>query len=206
MSPQPKVQPVKDHKAHDEQGEPINFAVLFPGREVQLPPPLDVVKITVWPASVAQMRKFSEAISRFISRVSLIQFSDHLDEEARVTLMIPHLIPIVLDEMIDLVNECTIGLDLTVDRMPHWMCAPLVHAWLEESLLGEGKVEPWMSALKQGIDSIAKGTAQVSALPSTSATPSKLSSTPDTPSSPSSESSEKDAPIEGIPFLSTSTS
>ncbi len=197
---------MKDHKAHDEKGEPINFAVLFPGRAVELPPPLDVVKVVVWPASVAQMRKFSEAISRFISRVSLIQFAEHLDEDARITMMIPHLIPIVLDEMIDLVNECTVGLDLTTERMPHWICAPLVHAWLEESLLGEGKVEPWMNALKNGIDSIAKGTAQVSALPSTLATPSRLSSKPDTPSSPSSESSEKDAPTEGTPSPSTSTS
>ncbi len=197
---------MKDHKLHDEQGEPLDLATLFPGRRVRLPAPLDDVKIVVWPASVSQMRRFSEAISRFVSRVSLIQFSEHLDDEARITQMIPHLIPIVLDEMIDLVNECTVGIDLNSERLPHWLCAPLVHAWLEESLLGEGKVEPWMSALKKGIDAIAQGTARVSALRSTSETPSKPSSPADTPSTPSSESSESVAPTGATQSPSTSIS
>lgn len=199
---------MKDMKLLDAEGELIDFAVMFPGQEVTLPEPLDDVKVTVWPASVSQMRRFSEAISRFVARISIIQFSESMSNEARMAHLIPHILPAVLDELIDLVNECTVGIDLTSERLPHWVCAPCVQAWLEETWMGEGKVEPWMTALKEGLDFIGQGANRATqGFASTSETPSKPSSSLDTASKSSSDSNgETGAPTEAGPSPSTTTS
>jgi hypothetical protein len=55
------------------------------------------------------------------------------------------MLPVVIGDLMDLVAECTKGVD--VKRLAHWHVAPIAEAWIEESFADIKKLEPWIQMI-----------------------------------------------------------
>lgn len=127
---------------------PNDLKTLFPGRELEIEGLSD--PLTIYPLGISHISKFNAAIEgllpRIASQVDLSSIGSAMKD------LLPMITPILLGEALDLVDECVVGLELKDPLIPHWILPQVVEAWIEESFIGEGKIEPWIQAIERTIE------------------------------------------------------
>ena len=122
--------------------KPDDMRVMFPGVEVSIELPDGPMMVTVFPVGIQQMKKFVTAIAGAVGIIRGMDLKKDGSTQDHLKQMLPHLIPIVLNDLFGLVQECTVGVDL--DTLPHWLVPPIVEAWIIESFGDEKKIRPWI--------------------------------------------------------------
>lgn len=129
--------------ATDTPEKPLDaMKAMFPGREIPIELPDGAIMATVYPVGINQMKKFVTAIAGAVGIIRGMDFNKEGSTDDHLKQMLPHLVPIVLNDLLGLVKECTVGVDL--DALPHWLVAPIVEAWVMESFGEEKKIRPWI--------------------------------------------------------------
>jgi len=136
--------------------EPANvredFAVLFPGQHVEIETQKGKIGWTVYPVAFRQMQKFSNEVGRAIVALSSMQIRRGSTIEEHARSILPAVIPIILEDVLDLVADCCqpdTGIKLDVRDLPHWHMAPIVEAWFDQSFGGPEKLRPWVAAFER---------------------------------------------------------
>lgn len=167
--------------ARGEKAMGLDLKKIFPGESVRLQlSPGEQLDVTVYPIGVRHIRKFAQGITYVAKQL------DGLNA-AGAGGLIKFLLPVVLNDLLGLVNETTKGIDLEDEHCPHWIAAPVVEAWLLANFGQPEMVEPWRTALDTISEKLTGEKMDWSGLSerlSETATPSTASSTPSSPSSP----------------------
>lgn len=108
------------------------------------------LKVEVFPLGITHLRQFNRQLEAIIpkiaSQVDLSKLKEH-GEEAIADIM-PILAPMILTDLLDLVNACTKGVDLLNSYVPHWILPQIIERWLLESFGDAKKLKPWVSAVE----------------------------------------------------------
>ena len=121
--------------------------VIFPGTDVVL----ETCIVRVFPAGLKHLRKFSGELGGVLHL--LVQSGD-LREGQSASQFFAQLVPIALDHLYELIEDCTevkplvTGESIALEDIPHWEVPTLVMAWLEESFGEEKKWKPWVSMIE----------------------------------------------------------
>ena len=121
-----------------------DLKTLFPGKQVTIDADGQKLTFTVRPMAVSHFRRFKDAISKALEKIG----GGNLDS---VGLMIT-IIDLVADDLMDVINECVDGVDLTDDHCPVWLFPQLATEWFEESFGDEGKVKPWVGMIEKVVE------------------------------------------------------
>ncbi len=120
----------------------VDLKKMFPGVEVRLQlAPGEQLDVIVYPIGVRHIRKFAQGITYVAKQL------DGLTAAGGPGGLIRFLLPIVLNDLLGLVNETTRGIDLEDEHCPHWIAAPVVEAWLQVNFGEPEMLEPWRTAL-----------------------------------------------------------
>lgn len=120
--------------------------VMFPGTELVIELPDGKIKVDVYPASIRHMKKFAAGIAGAFGVIRSMELTKDGSTEDHVKQILPALLPVVLGDLLDLVNECTVGLDIL--DLPHWVVAPIAEAWIMESFGSKKKIKPWIDLIE----------------------------------------------------------
>ena len=162
-------------QAGDQQPDTVTVSnymatsTMFPGTEVTLPTPdgVEDLIVTVYPMGIRHLKQFihniEEVIPRIASQVDMGQLfkakkrkvldmgegnAPVIDEQPDImTMLLPIAVPILCTDLLDLLNECTIGLDLNEQYAPHWWMPMIAEVFVEESFGTEAKLRPWVEAV-----------------------------------------------------------
>lgn len=131
-----------------------DIAVLFPGKLVEVETGKGKLSWQVHPVSLRHMRKFSLAVGRAVAAIGTLEVSKGGKLEDRARSVIPVVVPIVLEDLLDLVVECCVQPEGQMPRMdirdlPHWLVVPVVEVWIDESFGSEDKLRPWVAATER---------------------------------------------------------
>ncbi|PHR91968.1 MAG: hypothetical protein COA69_09390 [Robiginitomaculum sp.] len=126
---------------------PEDMKVLFPGTVLTL---AKIGDVTVFPLGITHISRFNSAIEGLLPRIAV-----QVDLSSLGTAMkdlLPMIMPILLGECLDLLDECVVGVNLRDPHIPHWILPQVAEAWMEESFIGEGKMDPWIQAVEGTIE------------------------------------------------------
>ena len=174
---------------------PVDLETMFPGREVVIAEVGDK-KLTaqVYPLGIVQIRKFNDTLAdvlpRIATKVDLSKLKRANDFMVGFADLLPAITPMVASDLIELIDDCVVGVDLTKDRVPHWVLPKIVEIWIEESFGEAGKLKAWLDAIDRVLEKI------TGHKPGIWDTLCKHLSKQDTPSIPSSESASTESPTE----------
>ncbi len=175
----------------EKPGVGSDFSVLFPGTRVEIETPKGKIAWTVYPVGFRKMRKFSEGIGRALSAFGSVQIVKGASFEEHTKQLLPVMLPVVLEHLLDLVAECCVpetGVEVDVLDLPHWHAVPIIEAWFVESFGSEEKVRPLVAAVERAMKKMTGQSVDLwgslSQLSSGQDTDSTISSTEDNPASP----------------------
>lgn len=177
----------------DKTSEKSAFEILFPGTRVEIDTGAAKLAWTVFPVSVRKMQKFSRAVGRALAALGAVQVTKGASQEERMKQILPAMIPVVLEDLLDLVSECCAPdtgnvVEIGVMELPHWHVVPVIEAWITESFVGEGKIRPLVNAVERGMKKLTGKRLDLwetlSKFSSGLDTDSPISSTEDSPASP----------------------
>lgn len=122
--------------------------VLFPGTTLVIAGR----EVRVFPLGVRHVGSVTKAAEEIIPRLLSSGFDARslATKEGRSAAW-PSLLPMIVGDMMKVINECVEGVDLEGDDLPHWYLPPIVDAWVEESFGDAGKVKPWVDMLEATI-------------------------------------------------------
>lgn len=135
--------------------------VLTPGTKITLD---GGAVLIVYPIGWKQMRAFGSTITNALGSVADVVSLDpsKLQDSAYVKKLSGDILskigPYVALNMMELVADCCVFEDkdirktISVEEIPHWEVAKVIDAFVEESFVGEGKLQAWT----QAIDNIMK--------------------------------------------------
>ena len=118
-----------------------DLKTLFPGRTVTIEAGGQSLTFSVRPMAVSHFRRFKEAVSKALERIG----GGDLDSGSLMVTVVD----LVADDLMDVINECVDGIDLTDDACPVWLFPKLATDWFDESFGDEGKVRPWVDLIEQ---------------------------------------------------------
>ena len=121
-----------------------DLKTLFPGRQVTIDAGGQKITFSVRPMAVSHFRRFKDAVSKALEKIG----GSTLDSGS---LMVT-IIDLVADDLMDVINECVDGIDLTDDHCPVWLFPQLATEWFEESFGDEGKVKPWVELIEKVVE------------------------------------------------------
>tara|TARA_Y100000114_G_scaffold153211_1_gene172773 strand:- start:627 stop:1079 length:453 start_codon:yes stop_codon:yes gene_type:complete len=121
-----------------------DLKTLFPGRKVSIEAGGQNISFHVRPMAVSHFRRFKDAVSKALEKIG----GTTLDSGS---LMVT-IIDLVADDLMDVINECVDGIDLTDDHCPVWLFPQLATEWFEESFGDEGKVKPWVELIEKVVE------------------------------------------------------
>lgn len=139
----------------DEKLRRDTLELLYPGKVVELETARGKIAVKVYPLGFKHLRKFSKNITGAL--LALLGgdvgkgVSDPVARAALGQRLMGQVIPYVIDNLLDLLEECVVfqdGLDITMDELPHWEVAKLIEVWLTESFGEEKKWRPWVAAVE----------------------------------------------------------
>lgn len=119
----------------------MEMEVLFPGRVVKIKTAKGEVDVTVYPMPIEAFRRFKESCLSLIDVFNKAGGSEILGGGWQSIL--PVLLPVVVDEYLDLLAECVDGVDLLHKRCPQHLFPLLAKEWIFESFGTEEKLRPW---------------------------------------------------------------
>lgn len=120
-----------------------SLETLFPGEAITV----EGIDITVFPVGVAHLRQFNRAVEEVLPKIAS-QMDLGKMGEVNLKDLGPMVIPILLSDVLDLINDCVVGVNLTDKRLPHWVLAPIVQKWIEVSFGSEKKIRPWIEVVE----------------------------------------------------------
>lgn len=132
----------EDTSTSKSEKKPDDMRVMFPGVEIPIELPDGPLMVTVYPVGIRQMKKFVTAIAGAVGIIRGMDFNKDGTTDQHLKQILPHLVPIILNDLFGLVKECTVGID--IEELPHWLVAPIVEAWVMESFGEEKKIRPWI--------------------------------------------------------------
>lgn len=150
--------------------------VLAPGRLVEVP---GFCKAKVYAIGPRHLKKYGKEVGQAMAALIQIAIKPGVDVKIQ---LIMQMVPWVMSNCLDLVEECTKLQDpaVTWDALPHWALPEIIRAWLLENFDEEYKWGPWVAVAEQALKSVTGRTVEISE------TLSKLSSLLDTTSGTSS--------------------
>lgn len=135
-----------------------DLAVLFPGQEIVVETEAGKLSWKVFPVSLRHLRRFSKAVGRVLTTATTLQVNVKGSFEEKAAAIMPSVIPIIIEDLIDLVAECVKQRkgqpEVDVRDLPHWLAAPVVEAWIMQSFGTEAKLRPWVAAVESVIGKV----------------------------------------------------
>jgi len=125
-------------ETHDE------LADLFPGKTVEIKGNGRSIRVTVYPMAVKHFRTFKDSVTRAMEKIGKAPAGADW-----TSIMMPMVVQIAAEDLLDIVNECVVGIDLKHDRCPNWVYPIIVKEWVIESFGAEDKIRPWISLLEE---------------------------------------------------------
>lgn len=118
---------------------------LFPGTEVRL----SCCVATVFPAGVKHARKLFTRVLPILQAVGGFAKRDGEDEKAHATRVSADMIPLALNQAIDIISDCVVlpG-KAKLDDLPHFDLPPIADAWIQASFGEERKWRPWLALME----------------------------------------------------------
>lgn len=136
-----------------KSGAPDELADLFPGTSIEIyVNETKSIKIGIRPMPIIHFRKFKTSITRALDKLN-----KNGGESLKLdTMILPLVAEIAADELMDIVNECVDGIDLTSDYCPQWIFPEIVKVWIFESFGSEKKLRPWIDLLDEILNKVTK--------------------------------------------------
>ena len=134
-----------------------DFRTLFPGTRISIETAKGKLGWTVFPVGFDKMQRFSKAVGRAVTAITSLRFTPGASFEEQAKLLLPAALPIILEDLLDLVAECCIpdpGFKITLQELPHYASVPLIEAWFEESFGTEEKIRPFVRAVERLVKKI----------------------------------------------------
>ncbi len=128
-------------------------AWVLPGRQVAT----EAGPCTVYPLGVIHIRQFKQRLSAALQfALGKVGRKGATEEELGndlVAVLVPHLV----DELLDLLEDCVrFERDgVRVAALPHWDLPVIAEAWLRESFDEERKRRPWVQAVREAVSRMA---------------------------------------------------
>lgn len=120
------------------------LAELFPGKTIEIRGNNRTIRVTVYPMAVKHFRTFKDAVTKAMDKIGKAPASGGWE-----SVLLPMLVQIAAEDLLDIVNECVDGIDLKHDRCPNWVYPLVVKEWVIESFGSEDKIRPWVSLLEE---------------------------------------------------------
>lgn len=129
------------------------LAAMFPGTtfEIKSDRSEDKLVATIYPMGIAHVRRFNKAVEDVLPKIAMQVPLNHLGGKLDLSTLAPMIVPIIIGDLLDLVNACVDGVDLTDEKLPHWVLASIIQIWIEESFGDQGKVKPWIDIIDKTI-------------------------------------------------------
>lgn len=124
--------------------------VLYPGVEVVLE---SGAVAKVFPLGFKHIRKFSTQISGALltlmnQKIPANIAKDPAAAKAFQDAMFAKIVPYVLTNLLDLLEDCVVLEGAKVEDLPHWEVAKITEVWVIESFGEEKKRRPWVAAVE----------------------------------------------------------
>jgi len=116
---------------------------LFPGEEVVL---AEGMTVKVTPVKVKHLPEFSKAIQSAMPVLLRDGVNPIEGDTVNWKSVLPLLIPIIIENMLGIVNECVSDIDIM--ELPHEYLPPLITSWLSQSFGDLGKLQPWITSVE----------------------------------------------------------
>jgi hypothetical protein len=159
----------------------------YPGVEV---PGLEASNLTVrvFPIGIPHIEKYVAVAGGILEEIGTLVIKRDADTKQLTKETFREVLPVITRVLLGrakgLINETTtFSADATLDDLAHWDVAKVIEVWLEENFLKEGRLDPWLRAMKTLKDRSSAFSTLFSSSSSTGGTTPTFS-TPDSPASP----------------------
>lgn len=130
---------------------------LFPGYILDFPG-ANGKKLTVevFPLGVTHLRKFNHQLEAIVPKLARnVDFAALREKgDEAIADLLPMLAPMILTDLLDLVDACTKGVDLINGYVPHWILPKIIERWLLESFGEAKKIQPWVTAIETMMEKV----------------------------------------------------
>ena len=164
--------------------------MFFPGKRISVETAKGPISWIVFPLAFEHMEKFSKGVGRAIATLGTVQLIKGASFEQQMQRMLPAIIPVILEDLLDMVEECCVPdvHNIKVKQLPHYLAITIVEAWFDESFGSEEKIRPFVKTVEKIYKKISGKSVDLwgalSAFSSEPDTDSKTSSTDGSPDSP----------------------
>ena len=120
------------------------LAELFPGKTIEIKGNGRTIRVTVYPMAIKHFRTFKDSVTKAMDKIGKAPAGGDWS-----SVIMPMIVQIAADDLLDIVNECVDGIDLKHERCPNWVYPIVVKEWVIESFGSEDKIRPWVSLLEE---------------------------------------------------------
>ena len=120
------------------------LAELFPGKTIEINGNGRTIRVTIYPMAIKHFRTFKDSVTKAMEKIGKAPAGGDWS-----SVIMPIIVQIAADDLLDIVSECVEGIDLKHDRCPNWVYPIVVKEWVIESFGDEKKVRPWITLLEE---------------------------------------------------------
>ena len=129
--------------------EKDELAEMFPGKTIEIKGNNRTVRVTIYPMAVMHFRRFKDSVTKAMEKLGKAPADGNWE-----AMILPLVVQIASEDLLDIVSECVEGIDLKSPRCPSWVYPTVVTEWILESFGSEDKIRPWVTLLEQLAQSV----------------------------------------------------